>query len=1062
MPGNSLFLNSGRAFGRASSNRWLAPLWLLSCSFLLPAQIHKVDPEKTITFPVPGATAAYGMEAFVAEATAENGVVSVVGIHPGTTQVVVVTPSGVQTFQVLVTTPPPKYPPGFVAPVNAAEGTESGYYEGRYYSSPAQIQDQFDFSKANGDDRTHVHVVETSLLGPLDQGQSRIALSSASYQIVTPERSMTFFDQYVNESQLTIDGSIIRGFHMEDGNWFVHAGYTSVATFEGLFLPIQPELVVGGGYRYPLTADSSITGSFYQIRIPSSDMLGRSGSIGALRYKYAPRENFWFTADLGISHGIAGSTQLFYKTERDNVTSLVRYMPLQFASLGANNLRGLHTDASWTRHLTDKFESTLTFYNNNLVLPDLKETTISGAVNLLYQLTRHWGVTGGALASSFQTTAPPSPAIRNFTLPAGLAFQSLHFGATGQYQFAVTPGREDGAKQFRTSLRSGWGAFTLTGYAERDTNAPTLSFIFSQVTGLQQILQQQGIQATTVQQVDELLSSDAYLIAAGYIKGATINVVPVRIQVGGTADWSSRGKHKRALSYSFLYNDNQALDGSTQDLAHTLTYSQSITNSDKVALSCSVVELKNPGIAPAYTPLCYVAWRHQFQHVPYLIIPERRGTISGNVFRDDQSVGELQPGMLPMPEVEISLDDRRHTMTRADGSFRFPSVPRGNHKVAAIFTSRDAFFFTTPSDAEVDEDATVNFGIGYTLSGLMAQVLNDAGQGVAGVTVAIQSRGQKWSAVTDSEGSIFVSSLVAGEYDVQADEDSLPSGYSADSLGESQKVTVGATAPGKAAFSARALRSISGRVLTYNPSAGRYVPVIRGQVLLRERELTTLTDEFGRYLFRDLAAGSYTVSFQNESTPSTRAVRLGAEPVDLANVDFQISKPIPSDAPASPAKPVSPAPPVPAKPQPLAPPAPVAQPVQLQRFTTLATVAPAVQPPAKSQPVVAQISDSGLAAAQQHNLLGRQLSKAGRYREAIVELTEALRIAPDFALALNARGFALFMLHDWKRAIADLDQAILLNPNYGNAYHIRGTAKKAIGDTVGAAADLERAQQLAH
>jgi tetratricopeptide (TPR) repeat protein len=229
---------------------------------------------------------------------------------------------------------------------------------------------------------------------------------------------------------------------------------------------------------------------------------------------------------------------------------------------------------------------------------------------------------------------------------------------------------------------------------------------------------------------------------------------------------------------------------------------------------------------------------------------------------------------------------------------------------------------------------------------------------------------------------------------------------------------------------------------------------------LRERELTTLTDEFGRYLFRDLAAGSYTVSFQNESTPSTRAVRLGAEPVDLANVDFQISKPIPSDAPASPAKPVSPAPPVPAKPQPLAPPAPVAQPVQLQRFTTLATVAPAVQPPAKSQPVVAQISDSGLAAAQQHNLLGRQLSKAGRYREAIVELTEALRIAPDFALALNARGFALFMLHDWKRAIADLDQAILLNPNYGNAYHIRGTAKKAIGDTVGAAADLERAQRL--
>ena len=228
----------------------------------------------------------------------------------------------------------------------------------------------------------------------------------------------------------------------------------------------------------------------------------------------------------------------------------------------------------------------------------------------------------------------------------------------------------------------------------------------------------------------------------------------------------------------------------------------------------------------------------------------------------------------------------------------------------------------------------------------------------------------------------------------------------------------------------------------------------------------------------------------------TRVLYLGAQPIDLINVDFQISKPAPSDgpapaaapalaAPAPPAKPVSPAPPVPAKPQPLATPAPVAQPaqpsakpqalatpaleaqpLQIQRLATLATVAPAVQPPAtpptKPQPVVGRISDSGLAAAEQHNLLGRQLSKAGRYREAIVELTEALRIAPDFALALNARGFALFMLHDWKRAIADLDRAILINPSYGNAYHIRGTAKKAIGDAVGAAADLERAQQLTH
>jgi hypothetical protein len=577
-------------------------------------------------------------------------------------------------------------------------------------------------------------------------------------------------------------------------------------------------------------------------------------------------------------------------------------------------------------------------------------------------------------------------------------------------------------------VRSGWGAFTLNGFAERDTNAPTLSFIFSQVAGLQQALNQQGIQETTVQQVDQLLSNDSYLIAAGYVKGASINLVPVRTQAGGTANWSSRGVHRSQLSYSFVYNDNQALLGSTENVSHTLTYFQSISRSDSLSLACSAVGTRSPGQAQVFSPLCFIAWRHQFQHVPYLIIPERRGTIMGNVFRDDRSTGSWEPGMPPMKEVEIMLDERRRTLTRADGSYRFPSVPRGKHRIAVKYSSREPFYFTTTSDLEVDEDATVNFGIGYSLSGLKGQVLNDAGEGIAGVTLLIQSRGQKWNTVTEADGSFFLSGLVAGDYEVQADEDSLPAGYSADTLAEPKQASVGATSPGEAAFTARAFRSISGRVLKYDAGAGQYVPVIQAQVTLQERGLTSLTDPMGRYLFRDLAAGTYTISVQGEVA---RTVRLGGQPVDLANVDFQISR---TDSPEVPA------PSVPSvEPQP-----------------------PAAAPPVKLQPLGASPVAAPSITAQQHNILGRQLTKTGRYQEAIVELTEAIRIAPDFALAFNARGFALVMLHDWTRAIADLDQAIRLNPSYGDAYHIRAIARKSIGDVAGAAADLKRSQQLVH
>ncbi len=269
------------------SPRWLLPLWLASCCLILPAQVHRVDPDKTVTLEIAGATAAYSLDSFLVDARAANGIVLVSGIHPGTTHVVVVTPSGVQSFEFLVTTPPPIYPAGFVMPVGSADQQQTGSYEGRYYSSPSQVQNQFDFMKANGDDWTRVHLVTTNLLGPLEQGLPRAALSSASYEIYTPQRDITLLDRYVDESQLTITGSIVRGFHMTDDNWFVHAGYTSVVMFDGLFLPLQPELVVGGGYRYLVTDNSSLTGSFYHIQIPSSDPLGRSGNVVDLRYKYS-------------------------------------------------------------------------------------------------------------------------------------------------------------------------------------------------------------------------------------------------------------------------------------------------------------------------------------------------------------------------------------------------------------------------------------------------------------------------------------------------------------------------------------------------------------------------------------------------------------------------------------------------------------------------------------------------------------------------------------------------------------------------------------------------------
>ena len=75
----------------------------------------------------------------------------------------------------------------------------------------------------------------------------------------------------------------------------------------------------------------------------------------------------------------------------------------------------------------------------------------------------------------------------------------------------------------------------------------------------------------------------------------------------------------------------------------------------------------------------------------------------------------------PMVGAQVTLDDSRRVETGADGSYRFSRVPLGKHKLAVIDKTGKPTFFPTQSEVEVAENATVNFGIGFSLSGLIGR-----------------------------------------------------------------------------------------------------------------------------------------------------------------------------------------------------------------------------------------------------------------------------------------------------------------------------------------------------
>lgn len=92
--------------------------------------------------------------------------------------------------------------------------------------------------------------------------------------------------------------------------------------------------------------------------------------------------------------------------------------------------------------------------------------------------------------------------------------------------------------------------------------------------------------------------------------------------------------------------------------------------------------------------------------------------------------------------------------------------------------------------------------------------------------------------------------------------------------------------------------------------------------------------------------------------------------------------------------------------------------------------------------------------------LARELSRAGRFDEALVQAQAAVPLAPDSAETHHNLGLALLEAHRPAEAVPALDRALQLRPDYADAHGHLGTALLQLGRFAEARVPLERAVAL--
>lgn len=854
-----------------------------------------VEPGHTSFFAWAGVTSAYATDSGIAQAEAVPGGFQVSGKTPGETMVILVTTAGVRTVAVTVPAPPQPRAQRRTQGGSVEDQTvEYGTFQTQYNNNPNQISTMEDITQIAGERRINVQVMNTDIYPA--SGEAPVGFPVLSYQISHPGRTVTLVDEMMNNSPLTITGVLLRGFHLQQGPWEFHAGITSMTQFQDFLLPSNRWEVAGISRHFRLNSHSALEGNLYYFDTDTSvNANGVPGPLATLVYRYGRGRGLQTETEFGIGKGVAAAETLDSASAHHRLHFDLLYQSPHVAALSIDELHGRTANLEWEQK-SRRFQTQVTGDDTAINLATEQQTVDAITPNETWWITRHVALTAGPTASRFLSVKPASPSVRSFGYEAGPQVQSAHWGGSVLIQNLRNGGNLPSSRNYQINAEASGGGVSVQAYYTAQTETPVFAPVQSSQAGLREALQQESEAALTPVQMAHFMEQTRTLETQGFMQPLTVGLATQRKQYGGTIDWT-RERVGRVAFNALVDTSEGGSFPSLRLVSGGVIWTRKMGVSNVLNAGFSLFRTVSTGentLQPSET----LSFQHQLNSAPRWLVPGRRAAIDGHVFVDNAFAQAYHPGAPPLAGVLVYLDGRRSTHTDKNGFYEFRGVPWGIHSVEVDYHDSRSFYFTSSSPRPVPAGGTADFGISFAKGRIFGKFTSDAGDGLQ-VSVTAEGRGLVRQANSNGDGSLEIDGLPDGSYTIHPDASSLPPGYTLSGLAD-QTVTVTTGKAGSFQYVVPAQRSIGGAVQVYDPTTGRTEPLAGAEVSVGSASMES--DSAGRYLFRRLAAGTYSVTVMHGGKSWTRTVQLAATPDIESGVDITITqpspRPVPSPAPA--------------------------------------------------------------------------------------------------------------------------------------------------------------------